>query len=199
VIVEEAGLLAKLRTAVGRPMGEPSAVPAAENEEAKPRGAGDQAEDGEPEFDQGIVGVLAEKVLNAWLRNRHQLLFPFALDLRRLDRHETELVIHAMIAAAQADGSVDGKERKRMEAALDLTEGSKASILDEILQHPKSLNEILAEAQDAKTGALIYAAALLAVDRNRPVNRYYLKYLAARLQLPDELVGSLRQRYRPAT
>jgi uncharacterized membrane protein YebE (DUF533 family) len=57
----------------------------------------------------------------------------------------------------------------------------------------------VAEAQDAKTAALIYAATLLVVDRSRPVNRYYLKYLAARLQLPDELVGSLRQRYRPAS
>ena len=151
----------------------------------------------DPEFDPGIVCVLSEKVLNAWLRNRHQLLFPFAVDLRRLEPHETALVAHTMVAAAQADGSMDGKERKRIEAALDLTDGTQASFLDEVLQRPKSLNEILTQAQDVKTGALIYAAALMAVDRSRPVNRYYLKYLAARLQLPEELVGSLKQRYRP--
>jgi uncharacterized membrane protein YebE (DUF533 family) len=199
VTVDEPGLLAKLRTAVGRPTGEASALSTADQGEPDPGGAADRAEDGEPEFDPGIVGVLAQKVLNAWLRNRHQLLFPFTVDLRRLDVRETELVIHAMIAAALADGSMDGKERTRMEAALDLTGGSGASILDDVLQHPRSLNEIVAEAQDAKTAALIYAATLLVVDRSRPVNRYYLKYLAARLQLPDELVGSLRQRYRPAS
>ncbi len=160
------------------------------------------AEESQPEprdeaFDPGVVCVLAEKVLNAWLRNRHQLLFPFAVDLRRLERNETALVAHTMVAAAQADGSMDGKERKRIEAALGLADASEAAFLDEVLQHPRPLNEILAAAQDVKTRALVFAAALMAVDRTRPVNRYYLKYLAARLQLPEELADSLKQRYRP--
>lgn len=66
----------------------------------------------EPEVDPGIVNALASKVLLAWLRNRYQLLFPFSFDLRRLDRTQAELAIHAMVAAAQADGSFDGKERE---------------------------------------------------------------------------------------
>jgi uncharacterized membrane protein YebE (DUF533 family) len=48
---------------------------------------------------------------------------------------------------------------------------------------------------DVQTGALVYAASLMAVDRRQPVNRYYLRYLAARLQLSEELAGSLEQRY----
>jgi uncharacterized membrane protein YebE (DUF533 family) len=38
----------------------------------------------------------------------------------------------------------------------------------------------------------------MAVDHRKPVNRYYLKYLGARLQLSDELVDSLEQRFRSA-
>jgi uncharacterized membrane protein YebE (DUF533 family) len=152
----------------------------------------------EGEYDPGVVGVLAEKVLNAWLRNRHQLMFPFVLDLRRLERKDMETVVHAMVAAAEADGSVDGNERRRIETALGLDETSDVSFLDEALRRPKPLSQILAGAPDVKIGALVYAAALMAVDRSRPVNRYYLKYLAARLQLPDELVESLKQRFRPA-
>jgi uncharacterized membrane protein YebE (DUF533 family) len=39
----------------------------------------------------------------------------------------------------------------------------------------------------------------MAVDQRKPVNRFYLRYLAARLQLSDELVASLEQRYRSSS
>jgi len=150
------------------------------------------------EFDTGIVNVLAEKILLAWLRNRYQLLFPFALDLRRLDEQQAELLVHAMIAAAQADGSFDGKERRRIEGILDLVDSNdeERAFLETLVSRSKPLNEILKEVHDTQTGALVYAASLMAVDQRKPVNRYYLRYLAARLQLSEELVGSLEQRYR---
>jgi uncharacterized membrane protein YebE (DUF533 family) len=149
-------------------------------------------------FDPGVVGVVAEKVLLAWLRNRYQLLFPFALNLRRLDKQQANLLVHAMIAAAQADGSFDGKERKRIEGTLNLVDASadEKAFLDAAMSRPKPVNEILSEVRDVQTGALVYAASLMAVDQRRPVNRFYLQYLAARLQLSDELVESLEHRYR---
>jgi hypothetical protein len=156
------------------------------------------ADPSQPVFDPGIVGVVAEKVLLAWLRNRYQLLFPFALNLRRLDKQQANLLVHAMIAAAQADGSFDGKERKRIEGTLNLVDASadEKAFLDAAMSRPKHLNDILGEVRDVQTGALVYAASLMAVDQRRPVNRFYLQYLAARLQLSDELVESLDQRYR---
>ena len=81
-------------TAMPRPA-PPEATPATADEPAGP--------------DPGIVCILSEKILLAWLRNRYQLLFPFVLDLRRLDRTQADLFIHAMIVAAQADGSCDGR------------------------------------------------------------------------------------------
>ena len=149
-------------------------------------------------FDPGLVDVLAEKVLLAWLRNRYQLLFPFALDLHRLDAGGAELLVHAMIAAAEADGFLDDKERERIEGALSLVDrcDDKRTFLDAALGRPKSLNEVLREISDVRTGALVYAASLMAVDERKPVNRHYLKYLAVRLQLSEELVGSLEQRFR---
>lgn len=157
-------------------------------------GASEKADD----FDPGIICVISEKVLLAWLRNRYQLLFPFALDLRRLDRRQAELLVHAMIAAAQADGSFDGKERKRIEGTLSLVDPDEdeKAFLETAFSQPKPLNTILSDVNDVQTGALVYAASLMAVDERKPVNRYYLKYLAARLQLSEELVSSLEQRYR---
>lgn len=151
----------------------------------------------EPAFDPGIVGILSEKVLLAWLRNRFQLLFPFALDLRRLDERQAGLLVHAMIAAAQADGSFDRQERDRIAGTLDLVNPSadERAFLSRAIESPTPLNEILSKVHDVQTGALVYAASLMAVDRRQPVNRYYLRYLAARLQLSDELTKSLEQRY----
>jgi hypothetical protein len=153
--------------------------------------------DSEPAFDPGIVGILSEKVLLAWLRNRFQLLFPFALDLRRLDERQAGLLVHAMIAAAQADGSFDRQERDRIAGTLDLVNPSadERAFLSRAIESPTPLNEILSQVHDVQTGALVYAASLMAVDRRQPVNRYYLRYLAARLQLSDELTKSLEQRY----
>ena len=148
--------------------------------------------------DPGIVCILSEKILLAWLRNRYQLLFPFVLDLRRLDRRQADLFIHAMIAAAQADGSCDGRERGRIEGTLALVNSNvmERGYLDAALEHPRPLNELLREVRDVQAAALFYAASLLAVDRRNPVNHHYLRYLAARLQLSDELVASLEQRFR---
>ena len=148
--------------------------------------------------DPGIVCILSEKILLAWLRNRYQLLFPFVLDLRRLNQPQADLFIHAMIAAAQADGSCDGRERGRIEGTLALVnpDAVERGFVDAALEHPKPLNELLREVRDVQTGALFYAASLLAVDRRNPVNHHYLRYLAARLQLSDELVASLEQRFR---
>lgn len=149
-------------------------------------------------FDDGIVEVLAEKVLLAWLRNRYQLLFPFALDLGRLDKGQATIVVHAMVAAAQADGTFEAKERQRIGEALSRlgTSPEIQASLDAAIREPKPLHGILAQVHDVQTSALVYAVSLMAVDQRKPVNRRYLKYLGARLQLSEELIGSLEQRFR---
>jgi Protein of unknown function (DUF533) len=196
-----------MRTALGRGAAEDSdtATPddaanahAAAQTPSAPSEADEQTGDPAPEFDDGIVSVVASKVLLAWLRNRYQLLFPFALDLRRLDQAHAELLVHAMVAAAQADGSLDGKERRRIEGSLSLIDAGEVetAFLEGAISRPKPLNEILSDVRDVQTGALVYAASLMAIDQRKPVNRFYLQYLAARLQLSDELVESLEQRFR---
>jgi uncharacterized membrane protein YebE (DUF533 family) len=52
---------------------------------------------------------------------------------------------------------------------------------------------------DVKSGAIVYAASLLAIDRRKRVNRYYLRYLAARLQLPRDLAENIEQRFTMAS
>ncbi|UEM07913.1 tellurite resistance TerB family protein (plasmid) [Skermanella rosea] len=192
-----------VRSALGRggreeepspaPIPAPEAAPAASE-------VGTAETDGSAGPDPGLVCILSEKVLLAWLRNRYQLLFPFVLDLRRLDRAQVDLFIRAMVAAAQADGGFDGRERERIEGMLSLVNPDAADrgVLDAALEGQRPLNEVLREVRDVQTAALFYAASLMAVDRRNPVNHHYLRYLAARLQLSDELVTSLEQRFRPS-
>jgi hypothetical protein len=193
------GFLATLvRTALGRDRDDDPAPAAAMPRSASPPEVPPAVEDEPAGPDPGIVCILSEKILLAWLRNRYQLLFPFVLDLRRLDRRQADLFIHAMIAAAQADGSCDGRERGRIEGTLSMVNPNavERGFLDAAFEHPRPLNELLREVRDVQTGALFYAASLLAVDRRYPINHHYLRYLAARLQLSDELVASLEQRFR---
>ena len=147
--------------------------------------------------DEPLVDILAAKVLFAWLRNRQQLLVPYTIDLAKLDEAQVELLVHAMIVAAQADGTVDGKERDRVRAALERLNATPEQIesVDAALGQPKPLAHALAQVEDVQTGAIAYAASLLAIDRRKLVNRQYLRYLAARLQLPRDVCRSLEQRF----
>jgi uncharacterized membrane protein YebE (DUF533 family) len=152
---------------------------------------------GPAEHDEPLVEIVAAKILIDWLRNRQQLLVPFTIDLSKLDAKQVELLVQAMIVAAQADGTVDGKERERVRAALTRLGASEAQLadLDRALDEPRPLAHALSGVEDVQAAAIVYAASLLAIDRRKLVNRQYLRYLAVRLRLPKDVARSLEQRY----
>lgn len=159
--------------------------------------AGSQVLATAPAHDESTVHVLAAKILIDWLRNRQQLLVPLSLDLQKLGEREVILVLHAMAAAAYADGPLDDAKRERLDSALQFVNASEAqrTTLAHALQNPKPLREVLQEVDDVRTGAVFQAASLLAIDRRKPVNRHYLRYVAARLGLSEELSRDLARRF----
>ena len=152
---------------------------------------------GPAEHDEPLVEIVAAKVLFAWLRNRQQLLVPYTIDLAKLDADEVEILVHAMTVAAQADGTVDGRERDRVRSALERLNATPQHLAkaDAALDDPMPLAHALAKVGDVQTGAIVYAASLLAIDRRKLVNRQYLRYLSARLQLPKDVCRSLEQKF----
>ncbi len=105
-------------------------------------------------------------------------------------------MIRAMIAAARADGKLEGREGEaifRAVGQLELDADEKALLLEE-LGRPVDIDALVAAAQTPEIAAEIYAAALLAIEIDTPAERAWLAMLAARLELAEPLVAQLEAR-----
>jgi uncharacterized membrane protein YebE (DUF533 family) len=151
-----------------------------------------------PEFDESVVHVLGSKILLDWLRNRQQLLVPFTLDFGKLEKPAPETLIDGMAVSALADGADEETVQARVKTALCAARGSDEyeSYAAKALASPKALHQVLGQIHDVRSGAVLYAACVLAVDRRKPANRHFLRYLASRLQLPEQLAKDIEQRFR---
>ena len=113
--------------------------------------------------------------------------------------HSQELgltLIRAMIAAARADGKLEGHEGDAIFRAVDdlaLDADEKALLLEE-LSRSVDVDELVAAARTLEIAAEIYAAALLGIEVDTPAERAWLAMLAARLGLPEPLVAHLEAR-----
>ncbi len=109
-------------------------------------------------------------------------------------------LIRAMIAAARADGKLEGREGEAIFRAVDSLElgaDEKAVLLEE-LGKPVDIDVLVAAAHTPETASEIYAAALLAIERDTPAERAWLAMLAARLGLEEALVAQLEGRVESA-
>lgn len=113
--------------------------------------------------------------------------------------HEAEdrarLLLSAMIAAAKADGHIDQAEQERIFGKiddLDLDPEEKGLLMDE-MRRPLSIDDIVARVPGREAGVEVYTASVLAIDSDHPAERAYLDMLAARLDLPAELVAEIRR------
>lgn len=94
-------------------------------------------------------------------------------------------ILRAMIAAAKADGRIDGEEHSRIFAKLDeldLDTEEKAFIIDE-LRKPLDIDAAVQAAATPELAVEIYAASVLAIDPDDPAEQAYLAMLASRLKL----------------
>jgi uncharacterized membrane protein YebE (DUF533 family) len=104
-------------------------------------------------------------------------------------------LVRAMLAAANADGQIDGAELKRVLAAIeqaDLNPGDKAAML-KAMNSPDTLDGIAALADSQEVAVELYAASLSAIEVDTPAEHAYLSMLAAKLNLPGELVNAIHE------
>lgn len=143
---------------------------------------------------------VATKLLHAWLQNRHQTLFPLALNLQSLEPAQRWLLLRAMVATA----SMTGTAPEALPPLLPSIGGGEAerAALEEAWSAPMSLPALLAELRQAALGAHAYTLALLVAGQD-PVGRAWQDYLAASFALPADVTSDLqrrsgRRRLRPA-
>lgn len=102
-------------------------------------------------------------------------------------------VITAMVAAAKADGHIDGSEQERIFAAVDrmaLSSELKALVLD-LLRKPVSVADVARGVESLEQKAELYMASCLAIDEDDPRERAYLSQLADALALPEGLASQI--------
>ncbi|MFP5512981.1 MAG: DUF533 domain-containing protein [Alphaproteobacteria bacterium] len=161
---------------------------------------------GEPEGDASPLGsrlghqpvlheMLARQILDAHLRNRHQLHDHAPADLATASPDEARLLVRAMAAAAHANGKLDGMELGRIRGKLRSSplDEEEQRALEGSLEEPQCLEELVRQVDSPRLAARFYAVSLAAVDKNAPINRSYLRYLAQRLGLPADLVVRLNR------
>lgn len=148
-------------------------------------------------LDGAPLDVLAAKVLFSHLRNRQQLLGPPPTAFGQLDAGQTELLIHAAIAAAYADGRIEPSEMRQLRGAMSSfgLHADERGFVDAAIKRPRPVESLLREVRDPHMASLFYAASLSAVDKHDEVNRAYLAYLAARLKLPADVLARLHSQF----
>lgn len=105
------------------------------------------------------------------------------------------VLVRAMIAAANADGRLDGDEMQsilsRIEG-LELSGEDKALLFDE-LRRPQDIAQLAASVTCPEMAAEVYVAALMAIEVDTTGEQLWLRELGRQLQLPDEVVGAIHE------
>ena len=111
------------------------------------------------------------------------------------ENSQSLFIVKTMVAAAMADGHLDGGEYQRIidkAAELGLDADEQRIIFDEIKQ-PMQIDLIVAQTQSPVVGVEVYTASVLAIDESRPESEAYLRELATKLNIPEPLVQSVHQ------
>ncbi|WP_279480472.1 DUF533 domain-containing protein [Aureimonas sp. SK2] len=147
-----------------------------------------------------VEATIALKILSAHLANFRQVSFPLTLDFRSMSPEEAVLAVDAAASALEADETGWADEARRERAVETLMRlGAEADIVAP-LRRPDapvtSVGALSAAAHRLDKAAHAYAVSLLVLGQRSGVAQAYLTYLAARLGLTANVVGSLNRRFR---
>ena len=144
--------------------------------------------------------ALAQKLLHAWLQNRHQTLVPLTLNFRVLSAEQRAAVFGVLAALLFA-----GRPQADAEAAIPAmrsklgglgADASGLAALEQALQAPPPLHLALERAQSLDLAVYAYVMALMASDPRYPASLLFCDVLQARFDLPSAVVRSATRRYR---
>ncbi|MGL6004137.1 tellurite resistance TerB family protein [Aeromonas sobria] len=143
------------------------------------------------------LGGLAYKLYQDWQAQQAAPAQPThpisALEGNALDARAT-LLVRAMVAAARADGHIDGAERQKIQEYLtEQGQSDAARWIDAELARPLDPHALAREVTDMELATEVYLASLLAIEVDHFMERGYLDELARALKLDDNLKGSIER------
>ncbi len=109
-------------------------------------------------------------------------------------RSDAVLLIRAMIAAANADGIIDEKERDNILKQLEIVALSPEEhtfIVKELLS-PADLDAIVEGVDAPELARQVYAVSLMAIEVDTDREREYMENLARRLKLDDAAIEQIQ-------
>ncbi|KQT83798.1 hypothetical protein [Aurantimonas sp. Leaf443] len=141
---------------------------------------------------------LAAKLLGAHLDNRFQTSSPLVLNLGHYGEVHSAILMGVAAGALVAVGETNAAAR--LQAAERLrkagAEDRQIAAFETAMARPAALAPLLDSAVSAGLSGQAYAVALVVQPRRTDLARLHLAYMAARLKLGPEIVGSLTRRFR---
>lgn len=100
-----------------------------------------------------------------------------------------------MIAAANADGQIDGMEQQQIREQLTrLNLGDEATrLLSAEISRPIDVRTLAGQVDSPATASEVYLLSSLIIDDTSPTELAYLDGLAAALKLPSDLIAQLQK------
>lgn len=117
------------------------------------------------------------------------------------DRDTALLLVRAMVAAANADGTIDDEERRDMVehlARAGLGPAEQAALAQE-LANPLPPSALMAGIRTPAMAEQVYTVSLVAIDVPGDAEKAYLRGLAAMLNLSPAVVARLEAQLGPST
>jgi uncharacterized membrane protein YebE (DUF533 family) len=106
------------------------------------------------------------------------------------------LLVRAMVAAANADGAIDAKERGDILSRLDAAGvgPEERATLEKELDAPRPITALVADVKSREIAEQIYVVSCLAIEADTPAERAYLKMLPMLLSLDEPAVKALHDK-----
>ncbi|AOS96475.1 Inner membrane protein YebE [Microbulbifer aggregans] len=100
---------------------------------------------------------------------------------------QADLMVLAMVAAAQADGLIDEREQQNIVAALqDELDPSDLDELRQLLVRPVDMESIVSRVNDPATAFNLYLVSAMTINEDNPAEKQYMDTLAAKLGISEQ-------------
>ncbi len=141
---------------------------------------------------------LAQKVMDGWLQNRHQVLLPLTFRLGRLGAEHIDVLMRFTATVVLIGSAADARDVDSAEHWLgEVGAGERGiAVFRAALSTPQPLSDTLRVVRDAGLEPYAYAAAVAVANTREPAGHLFANFIAARFTLPADAIRSIDRRYR---